>query len=89
VGQKKGPLPSGSRPVVSMNVLTQPGAPPERLRLRLTLRLAMRGVIMAPHYYALQRIRQARARHVVTPSAREGTKAPRPSLSLDSLRMMS
>jgi hypothetical protein len=59
VGQKKGPLPSGSRPVVSMNVLTQPGAPPERMRLRLTLRLVVRGVIMAPHYYALQRIRQA------------------------------
>ena len=41
-----------------MNTLTQPGAPPERIRLRLTLRLTVR-VIMVPHYYALQCIRQA------------------------------
>ena len=53
MGQKKGPLRLGSRPGVSINALTQPGAPPERMGLRLTLRLAAR-VIMVPHYYALR-----------------------------------
>jgi hypothetical protein len=46
MGQKKGPLRFGSRPVVSVNVLTQPGAPPERMRLRLTVRLTVRGAVM-------------------------------------------
>ena len=55
----KKPAPSGSRPGVSVNVLTQPGAPPEQMRFRLTLRLAERGVIMIPHYYAFWWIRQA------------------------------
>jgi hypothetical protein len=58
MGQKKGPLRFGSGPVVSVNVLTQPGALPERMRLRLTLRLTAY-VIMIPHYYAFRWIRQA------------------------------
>jgi hypothetical protein len=71
MGQKKGPLRFGSRPVVSVNVLTQPGAPPERMRLRLTVRLVARRVIIAPHYYALQRIRQGTGMQVI-PSGCEG-----------------
>ena len=82
-GIKKGPLHLGSRPGVSINALTQPGAPPERMVLSSTLRLAVYGAIMVPHYYALRWIRQGRTGLSSRADVRDR------EAGLDSLGMMS